>query len=94
MIQSAASFSGLATRLQRCVRPVFSRESNPARSSMRRCLEIAGSDMSNGFANCVTDDSPSASCSRIARRVGSASAEKVAFKRAGELLTIWLTIEA
>jgi hypothetical protein len=45
---------------------------------------MAGSDMSNGLANCVTEESPRASCSRIARRVGSARAEKVLSKTFGE----------
>ena len=39
---------------------------------------MAGIDMANGSASSVTVTSPSASRSRIARRVGSASAAKVA----------------
>jgi len=53
---------------------------------------MAGSDTSNGAASWVTEQSPRASWSRIARRVGSASAENVADK-AAEDLTIWLNIE-
>ena len=55
----------------------------PARSSTFRCLETAGRLMSNGSASSVTDVSPSASRARIARRVGSARAAKVALRRSG-----------
>lgn len=41
---------------------------------------MAGSDMSKGSANCVTEHSPRARRSRIARRVGSERAEKVLSK--------------
>src|SRR2546428_11080686 len=50
---------------------------SPARSSTLRCLETAGSVISNGSASSVTEASPEARRARIARRVGSASAAKV-----------------
>ena len=53
---------------------------SPARSSTLRCFDTAGMLISNGAASSVTEVSPSASRARIARRVGSASAEKVALR--------------
>src|SRR5439155_14849139 len=50
----------------------------PARSSTFRCLETAWTLIGNGCASSFTVASPSASRSRIARRVGSARAAKVA----------------
>ncbi|MCH8207154.1 MAG: hypothetical protein IH956_09155 [Chloroflexi bacterium] len=50
--------------------------------------------MANGRANSLTVDSPSASRSKIALRVGSASAPKVASSTLDEYLTIWFTIAA
>src|SRR5256885_3179925 len=76
-IQSVASVSGRGSSLRgrRCAsRP---REIKPARSRTLRGLEIAGWLISNGAASSVTVASPSASRTRIARRVGSASAAKV-----------------
>src|SRR5271165_1715732 len=49
----------------------------PARSSTLRCLEIVGWLSANGFMISDTSASPDARRARIARRVGSASAEKV-----------------
>src|SRR5271155_5068762 len=49
---------------------------NPARSKTFRCLETAGRLMANGFASSVTEVSPRARRAKMARRVGSASAEK------------------
>src|SRR5439155_436365 len=48
------------------------------RLSTLRCLETAGWLMANGLASSVTDACPAASRARIARRVGSARAAKVA----------------
>lgn len=83
---------GPGTKQQRRSRPSFDRVSSPAFSSTRRCFEIAGRDMSNGWANSVTDDSPRARRVRIARRVGSASAANVVSRLRSEYLTIWLSI--
>jgi len=44
---------------------------------MRRCLEMAGRDMSKGRAKSVTLDSPLLSLARIARLVGLERAEKI-----------------
>ena len=49
----------------------------PARSSTDRCLEMAGMVRSNGAASSPTVASPWARRSKMARRVGSASAAKV-----------------
>lgn len=53
---------------------------------------MAGSEMSNGSASSVTDHSPRASLARIARRVGSASAENVASREPSLYLTTRLNI--
>ena len=74
-IHSRASSMGSATSEMRCTRPSFRRATKPADSSTRTCLETAGSDMGSGSANLVTGDSPSASRTRMSRRVGSARAE-------------------
>jgi hypothetical protein len=50
----------------------------PAVSRTLRCFETAGRLMSNGSASSVTVASPLERRARIARRVGSARAEKVA----------------
>ena len=50
---------------------------SPARSSTFRWREIAGRLTANGAASSLTVASPSARRVRMARRVGSASAEKV-----------------
>ena len=49
-----------------------------ARSSTFRCFETAGRLMAKGSASSLTGASPSTRRARIARRVGSASAAKVA----------------
>ena len=73
-----ASSRGPGLIVQWCTRPCFFREINPARSRTRKCLEIAGKERSNGWASTVGDERPRDSRSRIARRVGSASAPNVA----------------
>src|SRR5579871_4618524 len=60
---------------------------SPASSSTFRCWEIAGCVISNGSANSLTVASPLARRARIARRVGSANAEKAASK---EYITVCL----
>ncbi len=85
---------GRATRRQRRTRPSFFCRSRPARSSTRRCLEMAGSETLNGSANPITDEGPRASRASMARRVGSDRAEKVASSAASLYLTIWLSITA
>ena len=73
---------GSATRRQRWTRPSFVRASSPAFSSTVMCFEIAGSETENGRASSPTEASGDcASLARIARRVGSARAEKVASRR-------------
>src|SRR5690606_9275199 len=54
------------------------RTTSPARSSTLRCSEIEGWVMRNGSATAVTERAPVLSRSRMARRVGSASAPKMA----------------
>ena len=56
-------------------------EMRPARSSTLRCFEIAGWVMANGSASSFTVASPDARRARMARRVGSARAAKVASRR-------------
>src|SRR5262245_24119791 len=53
---------------------------------------MAGRLMSKGAASSVTERSPEARRARMARRVGSASAAKVALRRSFVIskLTIWL----
>ena len=51
---------------------------SPALSSTLRCLEIAGWLMGNGSTSSFTVASPLASRAKMARRVGSAKAEKTA----------------
>src|SRR4051812_49700340 len=51
---------------------------SPARSRTRRCLETACAVIGKGSASSPTVASPAVSRSRIARRVGSARAAKVA----------------
>jgi hypothetical protein len=60
------------------MRPVMLRWRRPADSSTRKCLETAGRDMAKGAAREVTVDSPRARRARMARRVGSERAAKVA----------------
>src|SRR5437867_5000751 len=66
------------------------REIRPARSSTLRCLEMAGWLMAKGLARSVTEASPEARRARIARRVGSASAAKVASRRWADGIASWL----
>src|SRR5438874_4047324 len=84
---------GRATSRSSCTRPYRWRVTRPTFSRIRRCLEIAGRDTANGAASCPTDARPSARRATIARRVGSASAEKTASSGCACELTIWLTLE-
>lgn len=59
---------------------------------IERCREMAGSEMLKGSARALTDEGPPASFSRIALRVGSASAEKTELRSGSSRLTIWLNI--
>jgi len=64
---------------------------SPARSSTFRCLEIAGFDIWKGWDSSPTDASPEARRARIARRVGSARAEKMLLRRSVDIcVTLWL----
>jgi len=78
--QTGPAFSGTGFSTQRRHCASFSRSIRPARSSTVRCLEIAGRLMAKGSASSVTEVSPSASRARMARRVGSARAEKVTLR--------------
>src|SRR5215218_6543294 len=57
---------------------------------MRTCLSRPGKVMSKGWASSLMVAGPRASRSRMWRRVGSDSAEKV--RSSTEYLTIWLTV--
>ena len=75
------------------MRPVLARSIRPARASTSRCLITAGSETSKRPAICVTASSLScASRSRIARRVGSASAANARSSWTSPKSTIWLSI--
>ena len=50
----------------------------PHCSRTRRCLEMAGAEMSNGSLSVPMEHVPRANCSSMARRVGSASAPNTA----------------
>src|SRR5690606_27090064 len=78
--QLATSRSGVASRRHGRHWARRSCLINPARWSTFRCFVIAGALMSKGSASSFTVASPSASRSRMARRVGSASAEKRALR--------------
>jgi hypothetical protein len=65
-------------RSMRWKRPSRSRVTSPARSSTRRCLEIAGADISNGSASSRTLAAPVARRSSIFRRAECDSAPKIA----------------
>jgi hypothetical protein len=66
---------GAARKRQRTVRPLFCRSISRARASTSRCFITAGSDTANGLAISLTASPFSrARRSRMARRVGSASA--------------------
>ena len=62
------------------------RSMSPARSSTRRCFEIAGWLRSNGAPRSFTDASPFGQAARMARRVGSARAAKVTLSGSGCLV--------
>ncbi len=72
-----ASSIGPAASCTATVRPVLVREISPASESTSRCFITAGSDIENGCAISLTEASRSASCAKIARRVGSERAAKV-----------------
>ena len=74
-IQSAASRSGAVSRWLARHLPDRVREMRAACSSTLRCRETAGIDIGKGALSSVTVASRSANSERIARRVGSASAE-------------------
>ena len=68
---------GSGLNVQRTVRPVLARSIRPARASTSRCFITAGSETAKGAAISLTASTSSrASLSRMARRVGSASAAK------------------
>lgn len=69
---------GAALRRHVTVRPDFVRVTKPASLNTSRCFITAGNDIANGLARSLTDtlSCPSSRVSK-ARRVGSASAEKV-----------------
>ena len=73
------------------VRPCLARAIRPASSSTARCFRIAGKVTPKGAASSLTLRPPVSSLSRarIARRVGSASAEKVRVSVASSYFTIW-----
>jgi hypothetical protein len=84
---------GPALRRHFWILPLFSRASKPAFVSTRRCLETAGSETAKGAANSVTRASPRANRSKMARRVESANAPKVASREVVECLTTRLNIK-
>jgi hypothetical protein len=73
-----ASRIGAATSVVRRARPSRRTRASPARSSTRTCFETAGNDIAKREASSLMVRSPSASRAMMARRVGSASAAKVA----------------
>ena len=85
--QSSARRRAFGSRRQVRTRPVFAVTTTPDSSSNRRCWWMAGNDMSNGLASSVTDASPSARRSTMARRVGSAMARNTRSRTAA-----WLSI--
>jgi len=93
-IHACACCIGAACNFNECSRPRRRRLTSPAFSKIRRCLETAGNDIECGRARSVTQRSPEARCSKMRRRVGSASAENVRFNNLGEHLTMWLSINA
>ena len=93
MPQSATSLSACACSrdgLSCALRP---RAIRPARSSTLRCFDAAWTVIGNGSASSLTVASPCASRARIARRVGSAGAWKVALKRSAVAVLIRLAVE-
>src|SRR5580692_267262 len=85
-IHAAASFKARTFLDSTCSRPILRRSTRRARSRMRMCFETEFSEMANGAANSVTRASPRASRSRIARRVGSASAPRMLSSFAASLI--------
>lgn len=84
-----------AVRRQVTVRPTFSRAIRPASSSTFRCFITAGKVTPKGSASALTlRPSASINADRIARRVGSASAEKVRLSAASSYFTIRLSNHA
>ncbi len=83
---------GPASRRHRRTLPSFSCVKRPAFPSTLRCLEMAGSDMSNGRASSVTVRGRSANRVSMVRRVVSLNAENTALRHSSEDLTIWLSI--
>src|ERR1700734_896307 len=76
-IHAAASFKVRRFLDKTCSRPILRRSIRRARSRMRMCFETEFSEMANGAAKSVTRASPRDRRSKIARRVGSASAPKM-----------------
>ena len=89
--QVSACFKGWADSRQWRTRPFFLCLTRPARSRTCRCFITAGSDILCGAASADTAIWPRVSAARIARRVGSARARKVASKLR-PYLTIGFTI--
>src|SRR5215467_285800 len=83
---------GPAARRKRCVRPSLRCRISSACSSTRKCLEIAGTEIEKGRASSVPEASPCDRRSKMARRVGSASAKKTVVSCSAESLTIQLII--
>src|ERR1700733_1478858 len=83
---SIASTPPLASRRGRLV-PSTRRTTSPASSSTFKCWEIAGCVISKVAASSITVASPLARRARIARRVGSAKAEKAASRFDTECIT-------
>ena len=82
-IQPTASRSGCASSRQGRSWALRPRLMRPAPSRTLRCLQTAGMLISNGAASSLTDASPSISRIRMARRVGSAIAERVRLSWSG-----------
>src|SRR6266852_3957979 len=76
------------------MRPILVRVIRPDCSRTRRCLEMAGADMSNGSLSVPMEHVPRASCSSIARRVGSASAPNTASRESIVSFTLRLASSA
>src|SRR5713101_626315 len=83
---------GPAARRNRCVRPSLRCRISSAFFSTRKCLEIAGTEIENGRASSVPEASPRARRSKMARRVGSASAKKTVVSCSDESLTMKLIV--
>jgi hypothetical protein len=80
-----ASRIGSARKWHETMRPDLLRVTSPASDKTSRCFITAGSDIAKGFANSLTEiASVWLSRATSARRVGSASAEKVRSSGEGE----------